>query len=145
MLVGSIGIQIEAAAEGNDESGVTAEQAAVLQVEDDWVQAELNNDGATLRRVLDDRFVINHNDGTTSGKEDLIQSALNWNMTSQTITERTILVDGNIAVICGTTMLRFESADGEESVSFLRYTTTYVKREQGWRAIALHMARHATE
>jgi len=130
MLAGSIGMQIGAAAEGSHESSVTAEAAAVLEVEDAWVQAELNNDESTLRRVLDDRFVANHNDGTTSDKEDMIQSALSWDMTGQTITERTVLV---------------RSADGEESVSFLRYTTTYVKRQQGWRAIALHMARHATE
>lgn len=145
MLVVSIGIQTDAAAERRHESSVTAEEAAVLQVEDVWVQAELNNDESTLRRVLDDRFVANHNDGTTSDKENMIQSALNWNMTGQTITERTVLVDRNIAVIFGTTKLRFKSADGKESVSFLRYTTTYVKRKQGWRAIALHMARHTTE
>ena len=79
-LIASTGLQIDAAAEGGRESGLTIDEAAVLQVEDEWIQAELNNDEAVLRRVLDDRFVANHNDGTTSTKEQLIRSALNWNM-----------------------------------------------------------------
>ena len=119
VLAGLIAFSFEAIADAAPDSSISAEEAAVIQTEDNWIQAEINNDEVTLRRVIDDRFVFNSNDGTTSGKEDLIESALNWNMTGQTITERT--------------------------VSLLRYTSTYVKRGEEWRAIALQMARRAID
>ena len=99
----------------------------------------------TLRRVIDDQFVSNSNNGQTAGKEDLIKGVLGWNMTGQTISERSVLVSGDTAVIFGTTELRFASAGGEETKSLLRYTSIYVKRDGQWRAIALHMARRVSE
>lgn len=123
----------------------TSEEEAVLAAEDAWIGAEISRDEATLRRVIDDRFVANSNNGETSGKESLIGSVLGWNMTGQSITERSVLVDGDTAVIFGTTELRFASPDGEETKSLLRYTTTYVKRDGQWRALALHMARRSPE
>jgi ketosteroid isomerase-like protein len=145
VLAGVIGLSFEARADATPDSSMSAEEVAVIRTEDDWIKAEINNDEVTLRRVIDDRFVFNSNDGTISGKEDLIESALNWNMTGQKITERTVLIDGDTAVIFGTTELRFASTDAENAVSLLRYTSTYVKRGEEWRAIALHMARRATD
>lgn len=123
-------------------SSSLSEEQQVLAVEDEYVAAEIGRDEATLHRVLDDRFVFNANNGTTSGKAELIEGILSWNMTGQTITERTVLVDGDTAVVFGTTELRFASDDGEDSKSLLRYTATYVKRHAEWRFLALHMARH---
>ena len=119
-----------------------SEEERVLAVEDEYVAAEISRDDATLHRILDDRFVFNANNGTTSGKAELIAGVLGWKMTWQKITERTVLVDGNTAVICGTTELRFASDGGEDTKSLLRYTSTYIKRQDEWRFIALHMAAH---
>ncbi len=128
-------------------SGASApnEEDAVIAAEDDWIRAEISRDEATLRRVIDDQFVFNSNDGQTSGKEALIEGVLGWNMTGQTISERSVLVDGDTAIIFGTTELRFASPGEEETRSLLRYTSTYVKREGQWRAIALHMARRTSK
>ncbi len=119
-----------------------SDEQRVLAVEDEYVAAEIARDETTLRRILDDRFVFNANNGTTSGKAELIASILGWKMTGQTITERTVLVDGDTAVICGTTELNFASDGGEDTKSLLRYTATYVKRQDEWRFIVLHMAGH---
>jgi len=128
-------------------SGASAstEEDAVLAAEDDWVRAEISRDEETLRRVIDDRFVFNSNSGQVSGKEALIKSVLGNEMTGQTITERTVLIEGDTAVIFGTTELRFASPDAEDTTSLLRYTTVYVKRDGQWRAIALHMARRSID
>ena len=122
--------------------GMTAtpsDEDAVLALEDEWVQAEANRDEATLRRVLDDRFTHNSNSGETSGKEAMITSVLSASITGQTITERTVSVSGSTAMIFGTTVIRYDTADGEASTSPLRYTGVYVKRDEQWRAIALQM------
>lgn len=123
---------------GNFEGG--GEGGRVLATEDEWVSAEINRDEATLRRVIDDRFVLNSGNGKTSGKTDLIRTVLAWKMTGQTVSERTVLVDGDTAVVFGTTELRFAAEGGGESRRRLRYTATYIKREGAWRALALQMA-----
>lgn len=122
-------------------TSASTEEKAVLAADDDWVRAEIAHDEATLRRVLDDQFVFNSNAGHTSGKEGLIKNILAGNMKDQTITERSVLVDGDTAVVFGTAELRFGSPGQEETVSLLRYTATYVKRGEKWRALALHMAK----
>ena len=122
-----------------------SDEQRVLAVEDEYVVAEISRDEATLRRILDDGFVFNSNSGTTSGKDELIESVLGWKLTGQTISERTVLVDGDTAVVFGTTELSFASDGGEDPKSLLRYTATYVRRQDEWRFIALHMAGHEAQ
>jgi len=67
------------------------------------------------------------------------------NMVAQTISERTVLVEGDIAVVFGTAGLRFAAGRKEDTTSVLRYSTTYVKREGRWRMLALHMTKRASD
>lgn len=120
-----------------------AEERRVLAVEDEYVKAEVGRDEITLRRLVDDRFVLNSSDGSTSGKEELIQTILKLSMVGQTIRERTVLIDGDVAIVFGTADLRFAPAGKPETVSSLRYTSTYVKRNGQWRMLALHMQQRA--
>jgi len=121
----------------------TAEQR-VLANEDDYVLAEVNRDEASLRRMIDDRFVFNSSDGATSNKEELIQNILKMAMVGQTLRERSVLIEGDVALIFGTADIRFAVPGKAESVSSLRYTSTYVKREGKWRMIALQMQQRAS-
>lgn len=117
--------------------------AAVLAAEDAWIRAEIDGDEAVLRRVIDDQFTLNYSNGTTAGKEQLINTVTNWSMTDQEITERSVVVSGDTAVVFGTAELFFATDDGGERSSLLRYTTTWVRRGEQWRAIALHMSGRA--
>jgi hypothetical protein len=120
-------------------------QQQVIAVEDAWVNAEIQRDEAALRRLLDDRFTFNHGNGTTTGKEEAIAGVLKWNLIGETITERSVLVDGDTAIVFGTANFVFpaEGADGGKSAG--RYTAVYVRREAGWRALALHMSARAPQ
>lgn len=111
----------------------------VLAAEDDYVAAEVKRDGSALRRLIDEKFVHNRSDGTTGTKEDLIEGVLQMNMVGQTLRERTVLIEGEIALIFGTTDLRFREPDKSERLSSLRYTATYVNRNGEWRMLALQM------
>ena len=144
VLSGSIALSTPAAPSDRSDDSVHSEEHRVLAVEDEWVDAEINRDEATLRRIIDDRFVFNSSSGKTSGKADLMAKVLGGNMVGQRISERSVLVDGETAVICGTAELRFASAGKDEAVSFLRYTAVYVKRHDQWRAIALQMTKRQT-
>jgi hypothetical protein len=122
---------------------LSPEERRVLAVEDEYVVAEVNRDEAALERLLDDRFQYNRSNGTTWGKEDYIQNIMHLSMVGQTISERSILLEDDIALVFGTAELRFEGEGGEESVSTLRYTATYVNREGHWRMLAVQLQKRA--
>ena len=121
------------------------EERRVFAAEDEYVAAEVSRDEAALRRLVDDRFVFNSSDGTTSGKAELIAEVLKMAMIGQTIRERSALIEGNIAIVFGTADLKFAGPDHTESLSSLRYTSTYVNRQGQWRMIALQMQKRASE
>jgi len=119
------------------------EEQRVLAAEDEYIAAEVTRDEATLRRLVDDRFAFNSSRGTITGKEDFVQSVLKMAMVGQTIRERSVLIEGDIALVFGTAELRFADPGKEASVQDLRYTSTYVKRQGQWRMLALQMQQRA--
>lgn len=124
-------------------SALQVEEQTVLAAEDEYVAAELSRDEAGLRRRVDDRFVFNSSRGVTTNKEELIQGVLAMAMVGQTVRERSVLVEGNIAFVFGTADLRFAVPGKPESVSSLRYTSAWVKRQGQWRMLALQMQQRA--
>jgi hypothetical protein len=119
------------------------EEQRVLAAEDEYVAAEVARDETALRRMVDDRFAFNSSKGTITGREDFIQGVLKLTMVGQTIRERTVLIEGDIALVFGTAELRFADPGKGESVQNLRYTATYVKRDGQWRMLALQMQQRA--
>lgn len=121
------------------------DEQQVIATETEWVQAEVQRDEAVLERVLDDRFLVNSSTGRLSDKATVIADVLSWKMTSQTITDRTVVVDGDTAIVFGTANFRFAVEGKDDEVSAGRYTTTYIKRDGRWRALALQMTALKTE
>jgi hypothetical protein len=119
------------------------EEQRVLAAEDEYIAAEVTRDEATLRRLVDDRFAFNSSKGAITGKEDFVQSVLKLAMVGQTIRERSVLIEGDIALVFGTAELRFADLGKEVSIQDLRYTSTYVKRQGQWRMLALQMQQRA--
>lgn len=115
------------------------DEQQVIATESEWVQAEIHRDAAVLGRVLDDRFMVNSSTGKLSDKPTVIAEVLSWKMVSQTITDRTVVVDGDTAIVFGTANFRFAVDGQDDEASAGRYTTTYIKRDGRWRALALQM------
>jgi hypothetical protein len=122
---------------------IHAEEARVLATEDEYVAAEVARDEAALRRIVDESFRFNSDRGITTGKEELIQGVLKMSMVGQTITERSVLLEGKLALVFGTSEIVVAKPGQGESTSLLRYTATYVNREGQWRMLALQMQRRA--
>ena len=129
----------------NVPAAAATEEHRVLAVEDEYAAAQVSRDVAALRRLVDDRFVNNSIAGTTSGKEDLIRAVLKMRMLGQTFRERSVLIDGDIALVFGTADLRLPDPDKGERVSSLRYTSTYVKRKGQWRMLAVQMQQRSNQ
>ena len=119
-----------------------AEEARVLAAEDAYVAAEIARDERALRRLVDDAFHFNTSHGTTTGKEELVRDVVQMRLVGQVITERSVYLEGHVALVFGTTELRFERSD---TPSLLRYTATYVERQGQWRLLALQMQPRAQQ
>ena len=127
--------------------GVDASQTAardeLLRLERDWTTAENKHDEATLRRILDEKFVATF--GTKKppyDKEGFIKAQLAGDVdptVSDTLSDQIVIVDGDTAVVVGTDTER-STKKGEAHTAVARYTATYVRRNGRWLALAEHMA-----
>lgn len=127
------------ASAGTDANALLPAERAVLAAEDAYVAAEVTRDEAVLNRMVDERFVFNGNDGETLDKARLIEGVMGMKMTGQTLSDRTVLVEGNIGLIFGTAELRFAVEGAEDRKSTLRYTSVYVNRDGEWKFLGLQM------
>lgn len=116
------------------------DERALLKLERDWVAAESRHDAATLRRILDDRFIATFGDAKPIDKEAFIDEETQGApdpTVSQVLSDRRIIVADRTAVIVDTdTLSRIK--DGKPSTMTWRFTVTYIKRGSRWFALAEH-------
>jgi len=74
----------------------------VLALGQQWVAAENQHDATTLGRILDDKFVASFGTGKPYDKEAFIKLIMSDDVDpteSQTLTDETVLIDGDTAVV----------------------------------------------
>ena len=138
-VIVAAGAFVRAHAQADGSTAALTDEQQVIAVESQWVAAEVHRDAAVLDRVLDDRFILNSSSGELRDKATVIADVLRWTMVAQTITDRSVLIDGDTAIVFGTANFRFAVEGRDDAVSAGRYTTVYVKRDSRWRALALQM------
>src|ERR1700751_3072875 len=76
----------------------------VLDLGKVWVNAEVKRDAATLRRILDDKFVASFGTEKPYDKEAFIKLLTTGDdfIESETLTDETVIVDHDTAVVVGT-------------------------------------------
>jgi len=118
-----------------------ADEHALLDLERVWVQAEVEKDADTLRRILDDRFIATFSSGRTVDKADfiaLITGDPSHTMVSVDFTDQSVIVEAGAAVIVDTATMR-GTRNGDPYVATARVTAVYVKRDGAWRILAEHL------
>ena len=118
----------------NFKSDAATPEQQVLAVEQQWADAEVKHDSASLSRILDDRFVVSYASGQPLDKAAFIAQAMRLSMTSQTVSHDAVRIYGNIAIIVGDTIVR--SPNSTEPAQSYRYTTVYLKRRGRWVGVA---------
>src|SRR5579864_2291651 len=100
----------------------------VLGLEQEWVAAEHKHDAATLRRILDDKFVASFGVEKPYDKEAFIKLIVSSDVDpteSQTLTDRAVIIDRDTAVVVGTDTER-GTRKGAAYTEVYRYTVTYI-------------------
>jgi ketosteroid isomerase-like protein len=122
---------------------VRDDQQQLIALDQEWVRAECNNDGTTLERILDPQFVHTFGTGPLIDRSAFIQSVTEGPIDptlTQTLTDRTVVINGDTAVVMQTDTIRHID-EGQSVEHAYRLTTTYIRRNGHWRALALHMVR----
>ena len=108
----------------------------------DWVTAEDQHDAAALVRILDDKFLATSGAGQPVNKESFIKKLASGApdpKQSQTLTDETVIVDGDTAVVIGTDAFHRLGGAKPDGLT-LRYTITFIRRNASWTALAEHIA-----
>ena len=97
-------------------------------------------DAATLRRILDDKFVASFGTEKPYDKEAFIKLLTTGDdfIESETLTDETVIVDHDTAVVVGTDTVRGKEKGTAYTVVY-RYTVTHVRRNGQWLALAEHI------
>lgn len=135
-------LALKAQANSNGGQTIDAKQQ-VLKLESEWVAAEVKHDEATLRRILDDKFVASFDSGKPYDKEPFIRIILTGDVDpteSQTLTDQNVIVDHDTAVVVGVDRVR-SAKNGTAHETVYRYTVTYIYRDGRWVALAEHLVR----
>jgi uncharacterized protein DUF4440 len=81
----------------------------VLDLGKEWVAAENKHHATTLRRILDDKFVASFGVKKPLDKEAFIKHTVSDDVdptASQTLTDETVIIDHDTAIVIGTDTVR---------------------------------------
>jgi hypothetical protein len=115
----------------------SADEQAVLKLDADWADAEMRRDGATLERILDNRFIATFA-GKSIDKPTFIRALLSEDpakVVTQKLSDRTVIVEQDTAVVVETDTETIVK-DAKTTVNTWRFTVTYIKRQGRWVALA---------
>src|SRR5882672_7228509 len=121
---------------------VTDEQQ-LITLEQEWTRAEAKHDITALERILDPQFVCTFGTGKLLDRQAFIQAITEGPIdptVTQTLTDRTIVINGDTAILVDTDTIR-GIQDGQPMEHVYRLTTTYIRRNGHWRALAEQMVR----
>jgi ketosteroid isomerase-like protein len=113
----------------------------VLNLEKEWVAAELKHDANKLQRILDDKFVFSYGSEKPADKATYIKEFTDGDVDpteSQILSDEAVIVDRDVAVVTGTDTASGTEKGSAYSVVF-RYTVTYVHRQGHWLPLAEHL------
>jgi ketosteroid isomerase-like protein len=122
------------------DKAATADEQALRKLERAWLDAENRHDAATLRSILDDKFVATFGAAKPLDKDAFIKDVTAGPVdptVSQELSDETIVVAGDTAVVVETDTLR-KVQDGKPSEAVYRFTVTYIRRGGHWVALAEH-------
>jgi hypothetical protein len=113
---------------------MSADERAVMDVEEQYRLAQVNNDTEALNRILEENFYETNQNGNSRNKAETIQLWTTFHISARTTEQSSIRLSGDTAIVTGSETER--NGTGVDRMLFMR---TYVKANNGWRLIgAVH-------
>ena len=136
VLVASLTSLAASAPAQQQKAGLTADERAVLDLEEAWAKAVVKRDAATFRKILAPGFVYTEDDRIQTGEQllkdivsspDTVTEARNEKLETHTF--------DNAMIVTGWLVMRGRSG-GKPFEHRYRFTDTWLKRGGHWQIIA---------
>ena len=136
VLVASLASLAASASAQQPKAGLTADERAVLDLEEAWAKAVVKRDAATFRKILAPGFVYTEDDRMQTGDQllkdittgtDTVTEARNEKLETHTF--------DNAMIVTGWLIMRGRSG-GKPFEHRYRFTDTWLKRGGQWQIIA---------
>src|ERR1035437_5801839 len=142
-VICAVGGMFSAAFASADPAATATDEQQLAALEQEWGKAAGAHDAATLARILDDQFVGTFGTGKLLDKKAFITAMTDGPVDatiSQTLTDQTIVVAGDTAILVETDTVR-RIKNGQPVENVYRFTTTYIRRDGRWLALAEQTAK----
>lgn len=137
MLAGLCGFALAAAAQAP-----SAAEKEVRAVEEKRYKAMLQNDFATLERLMADDLVYVHSSGAVDDKKSFIATLRSGSLHYKKISpdDTRVRIAGNLAVVTGKSSVEVDR-DGKPQSFRVRFTAVYGRSGAGWRLVSWQTTR----
>ena len=121
---------------GHAKSDKNSVEQTLIQMEQDWSQADIKKDATTLNRILAGDWIGIDFEGTVLNKAQALTgiSSNSGSLESTVLRDIKVRVYGNTAVVTGTDTERGEY-HGKDSGKYL-WTDVFVRRNGRWQAVS---------
>jgi ketosteroid isomerase-like protein len=122
---------------GRGKSGKNPVEQTLIQMEQDWSQADIKKDAATLNRILAEDWIGIDFEGTVLNKAQALQGIASdsGSLASTVLRDVKVRVYGNTAVVTGTDTEKGEYHGRDSSGKYL-WTDVFVQRSGRWQAVS---------
>lgn len=112
-------------------------EQTLIQMEEDWSQADVKQDAAALNRILADDWIGIDFEGTMLTKPQALKGigSGSGSLQSTVLRDMKVRVYGNTAIITGTDTERGEYHGKDSSGKYL-WTDVFVRRQGRWQAVS---------
>lgn len=137
------GIALTPTHRGLKASLMNAVEQELIQIQQELCAAWMNKDRATIERILDPEWSVTKATGEIATKSEVLRDAFELGkltLNSAQVSDVRVRIFGDTAVVTGRSAVA-GSAAGQAFSVILRFTDVFVKRPEGWRAVASHATR----
>jgi ketosteroid isomerase-like protein len=115
----------------------SASEQELMKVENDWSEAVLKRDTATLQRLYADEYLFTDPEGVTWNKSQDIASITSgaYKLASYKLEDMKAHVYGDVAVVTGRNTMK-GTFQGKDMSGQYRFTDVFVKRGGRWQCVA---------
>lgn len=118
------------------------DEQAILRIERQYIQANVDGDTATLDRILADDFTIRSRRGFTTKAERLaLLENPDFSFKAISTDEVKVEVNGDRATVTGEASVESRHYDEVFASPTYRFTRSYEKREGGWKIVSVRVKR----
>ncbi|RAR61839.1 uncharacterized protein DUF4440 [Paraburkholderia unamae] len=115
-----------------------ADQAALLQLEQSWVDAAPTHDRTVLDQLLDDSYIETTPSGVRRTKADVMNAPPPPAGATQTLRDMQVSLNGDTAVVQG--INRYQPPQSTQYMDFT-FTDVFVRHDGRWRVISSQSTR----